>query len=133
MPSLISDIKLGLGRQKYIYYCANLLFFGFTGLNPCMRLFILFIIPCLYQNITKNIPTNVISIYLFYFSSPYKAVRDFDEKTRQDKPKKPYFETMKRFLGLKKYLKMKMPLLYYNHLTYSYTITNYHAAVRQLK
>ena len=50
------------------------------------------------------------------------AVRDFDEKTRQDKQKKPYFERMEHFLGLRKYLdffcksiyivlNMKRPLL----------------------
>ena len=80
-----------------------------------------------------------------YFDSTKMAmaVRDFDEKTRQDKQKKTYFETMERFLGLRKYIylfcksivsNMKRPLLYYyNHLTYLYTITNYHATVRQLK
>ena len=72
------------------------------------------------------------------------TVREFDEKTHQDKQNKTYFETMERFLGLWKYLyffcksivsNMKRPLLYYyNHLTYSsYTVTNYHATVRQLK
>ena len=55
------------------------------------------------------------------------SVTDFDEKTRQDKQKKTYFEKMEHFLGLRKYIyffcksivsNMRRPLLYYyNHLT----------------
>ena len=63
-------------------------------------------------------------------------------KTCQDKQKQKYFKIMERFLGPRKYLyffckrivlNSKRPLLYQNHITYSYTITNYHPTVLQLQ
>ena len=41
------------------------------------------------------------------------SVRDFDEKTRQDKQKKTCFETMERFLGLRKYKIYYFDILFY--------------------